>query len=401
MKFASRLDHLPPFLFAELRRKIDEQQARGVDVISLGSADPDLPTCEVVVQEAAAAVARPHNHRYPTTRGTNGFRAAAARFMADRFGVVVDAATEIMPALGGKEALHHLGLVCLETGTVCLATDPGYPVYASAPALAGAAVHPLPLRSEQGFLPDFAAVPTDIVRRSRLLFLNYPNNPTGAVAGEDFFASVVAFARRHDIVVVHDNAYSEIAYDGYRPQSFLAAPGAKDVGVEVFSLSKGWNMTGWRAAFVAGNAEVVERLAHLKPHVDTGMFGAIQEAAAAAMTGAADFPRQMSAIYQRRRDLMVEALRRAGLDATPPKATPFLWVPVPPGMKSATVADLILERTGVVVSPGSSFGRGGEGFIRLSLTVPDERLREAAERISRHLSLRRSALEDGRIAPHA
>jgi LL-diaminopimelate aminotransferase len=387
VRFAERTDQLPRFLFAELMRRIEEKRRAGVDVIALGSADPDLPTCEAVVHAATAALTRPVNHRYPTVRGTPAFRQAVAQFMSSRFGVLLDPDSEIMPALGGKEALHHLGLATLEPGTICLAPDPGYPVYASAPVLAGAGRYPLPLTRERGFLPDLSAVPADIAARARLLFLNYPNNPTGAVATEAFFAEVVRFAKRTGVIVVHDNAYSEIAFDGCSPPSFIAVPGAREVGVEVFSLSKGWNMTGWRAAFVAGNSTIIARLAHLKPHVDTGMFGAIQEAVIAALTQAPDFPRQMSAVYERRRDLMLAALGEAGLPAEAPRATPFLWLPIPAGMSSSSLADSILDQTGVVVSPGSSFGDSGEGYIRISLTAADERLAEAAARIRKQLRL--------------
>ena len=307
--------------------------------------------------------------------------------MAERFGVELDPDTEIVPALGGKDAVHHMAMACLGPGDVCLAPEPGYPVYTSAPLIADAEIVYLPLEAANGFLPDFDAIPADALERANLLYLNYPNNPTGAVADLGFFESAVALARRHDFIVVHDSSYSEIAFDGYRPPSFLAAPGAKDIGVEVFSLSKGWNMTGWRAGWVAGNAEIIARYAHLKPNIDTGMFGALQTACIAALTEAVDFPRQMSALYQKRRDLMIEALAAAGLDAPAPKATPFLWVPVPEGFTSTGLSDLILERTGVVMPPGIAFGASGEGFVRISLTVPDDRLAEAARRIAETLDL--------------
>ena len=387
MRFADRLDRIPPFFFTELRLKVERKRATGVDVIALGVADPDVPTPQAVVEAMRRAVADPVHHRYPHTRGIAAFREAAAAFMGERFGVVLDPDTEIVPALGGKDAVHHMAMTCLGPGDICLAPEPGYPVYTSAPLIADAEVVYLPLVAANGFLPDFDAIPEDVLGRANLLYLNYPNNPTGAVADIGFFERAAALARRHDIIVVHDSSYSEIAYDGYRPPSFLAAPGAKDVGVEVFSLSKGWNMTGWRAGWVAGNAEIIARYAHLKPNIDTGMFGALQTACIAALTEAADFPRQMSALYQKRRDLMIEALRAAGLDARPPKATPFLWVPVPEGFTSTGLSDLILERTGVVMPPGIAFGASGEGFVRISLTVPDDRLAEAARRIAETLDL--------------
>ena len=387
MRFADRLDRIPPFFFTELRLKAERKRATGVDVIALGTADPDVPTPDAVVEAMRRAVADPVHHRYPHTRGMAAFREAARAFMGERFGVDLDPDTEIVPALGGKDAVHHMALTCLGPGDVCLSPEPGYPVYTSAPVIAGAEVAYLPLVAANGFLPDFDAIPKDVLGRANLLYLNYPNNPTGAVADLGFFERAAAFARRHDIIVVHDSSYSEIAFDGHRPPSFLAAPGAREVGVEVFSLSKGWNMTGWRAGWVAGNAEIMARYAHLKPNIDTGMFGALQTACVAALTEAVDFPRQMSALYRKRRDLMIEALRAAGLDAVPPKATPFLWVPVPEGFTSSGLSDLILERTGVVMPPGIAFGASGEGFVRISLTVPDDRLAEAARRIAETLDL--------------
>lgn len=385
MRFAQRLDHLPPFLFARLRDKVLELKARGVDVITLGAGDPDMPTPDVVIAAGQAALADPDNHHYPNNKGKPEFRAAASRFMEERFGVTLDPESEIFPILGGKEALHHLALCCLNLGELCLAPDPSYPVYHSAAALAGAEIHRLPLLSENGFLPDFGAVRPEVLDRARMLYLNYPNNPTGAVAGRAFFEDVVDLARRNDLIVVHDNAYSEIAFESPAPGSFLAAPGARDVGVEVFSLSKGWNMTGWRVGWVAGNAEIIARLAHLKPNIDAGMPGVMQDAAVAALTEARDFPARMSAVYRRRRDIMVRALRAGGLSVVPQKAGPFLWFPVPAGHSSTSFCDLLLETAGVVVSPGDAFGENGSGYARIALMVPDDRLELAAERILKAL----------------
>jgi LL-diaminopimelate aminotransferase len=388
-RFAARLDRLPAFLFAELKRKIAEKERSGVDVISLGSGDPDIPTPAGIVEEAQRALAEPQSHRYPTNRGLDAFREAAAGYMQYRFGVRLDPGSEIFPTLGGKEAIHHLGLACLNPGDVALAPDPAYPVYASATALADAEVHRLPLTAANGFLPDLGGIDRDVLRRARLLFLNYPNNPTGATLPEGFFADIVAFARDYELIVIHDNAYADLAFDGYRPPAFLATPGAKSVGVEVFSLSKGWNMTGWRVGWVAGNAEIVRRLAHLKPNIDSGLFLPIQRAAIAALTHHREFPRHMSEIYRARGELMVAALRSAGIEAERPRATPFLWFPVPTSQSSAELADSILDQTGVVVSPGSAFGPSGEGYLRISLTVGDDRLREAARRIESSLQVGR------------
>jgi LL-diaminopimelate aminotransferase len=382
VKFSRRLEAVPPYLFAELERKIEDRERAGIDVISLGIGDPDLPTPEPVVEALATAARDPATHQYPSNRGTPAFRGAVAAFYDRRFGVRIDPDTEVIPVLGGKEGVAHVALATLDPGDTALAPDPGYPPYTSGPVFAGAHVHYLPLREEQGFLPDLDGAPD-----GHLLFLNYPNNPTGATAEIDFFERAVGFARTNGVIVVHDNAYSEITFDGYRAPSFLEAKGAKDVGVEIFSLSKGWNMTGWRAGWIAGNAEIVERYRHLKTNLDSGMFEAVQHAAVAALTKAGDFPRQMSEIYQRRRDLVTDGLRAIGLDVSPPRATPYFWARVPEGYTSATFAELVLEQANVVVSPGGAYGPSGEGFVRLSLTVPDDRLEEAVRRIESSLAI--------------
>jgi LL-diaminopimelate aminotransferase len=385
MRFARRLDQVPPYLFAEIERRIEARRAEGVDVISLGIGDPDLPTPAAVVEALQDAAARPDNHRYPSNRGLAVFREAVAGFYADRFGAAIDPATEVIPVLGGKEGVAHVALACLDPGDVCLSPDPGYPPYTSGPVFAGADVHYLPLTEENGFAPDLGAVPAETAVRANLLFFNYPNNPTGAVVAEGFFERAVAFAREHELVAVHDASYTEIAFDGYRPPSFLATPGAREVGAEIFSLSKGWNMTGWRIGWIAGNAEVVERYRQLKTNLDSGMFDALQHAGAAALSAARDFPAEMSEVYRRRRDLMVEALAAIGLPSEPPRATPYIWIRVPHGHDSASFTELVLEEAGVIVSPGPSFGPSGEGYVRISLTVPDERLEEAAGRIASSL----------------
>jgi LL-diaminopimelate aminotransferase len=385
MRFARRLDLVPPYLFAELERKIEEKRRAGVDVISLGIGDPDLPTPEPVIRALQAAAADATTHQYPTNRGLESFRDAVAAFYGERFGVGIDPATEVVPVLGGKEGVAHIAFACLDPGDVALAPEPGYPPYTSGPLFAGAEVHYLPLLAENAFLPELEGVPSDVAGRANLLFLNYPNNPTGAVVTPGFFERAVEFARATDLIVIHDNAYSEVAFEGYEPPSFLATEGAKDVGVEIFSLSKGWNMTGWRIGWVAGNAEVVEQFRRLKTNLDSGMFEAVQLAGVAALTEARSFPAEMSAIYRRRRDLMIEALAGIGLPAEPPQATPYIWVRVPDGHTSETFTELVLEEAGVVVSPGPSFGPSGEGYVRVSLTVADERLEEAASRIATSL----------------
>ena len=385
MRFAKRLDAVPPYLFAELERKIAEKRREGVDVISLGIGDPDLPTPRAVVDALAEGAADPHTHQYPTNHGSDEFREAAAGFYRERFGVALDAASEVVPALGGKEAVGHIAFALLDPGDVCLSPDPGYPPYTSGPVFAGAQVHYLPLRAENGFLPDLESIPSEVLARANLLFLDYPNNPTGAVVEEGYFARAVELARVNDLVVVHDNAYSELCFDGYRAPSFLETPGAKEVGVEIFSLSKGWNMTGWRSGLVAGNAEVVERYRQLKTNLDSGMFEAVQRATVVALTEAREFPREMSEIYQRRRDLVAQGFEAIGLPVERPKATPYFWVRVPEGYTSESFAELVLEQAGVVVSPGPAYGPSGEGYFRISLTVPDKQLEEAVGRIESSL----------------
>jgi LL-diaminopimelate aminotransferase len=385
VRFAQRLEAVPPYLFAELERKLTEKRRAGVDVISLGIGDPDLPTPQAVVDALVDAARDPRTHQYPTNHGSDDFRIAAATFYRERFGVELDPATEVVPALGGKEAVGHMALALLDPGDICLSPDPGYPPYTSGPLFAGAQPYYLPLEQRNGFLPDLDAVPRDVAARANLLFLNYPNNPTGAVVRPGYFEHAVEFARGNDLILVHDNAYSELCYDGYRAPSFLEASGAKDVGVEIFSPSKGWNMTGWRSGLVAGNAEVVERYRRLKTNLDSGMFEAVQRATIAALTEARDFPREMSDIYRRRRDLVAEGLTAIGLEVEPPRATPYFWVRVPEDHTSESFTELVLEQAGVLVSPGPAYGPSGEGFFRISLTVPDERLREAVGRIESSL----------------
>jgi LL-diaminopimelate aminotransferase len=387
VRFARRLDQVPPYLFAELERKIEQKRSAGIDVISLGIGDPDLPAPEAVVEEMRRQVARPETHQYPSNRGLAAFREAVAAFYADRFGAAVDPATEIIPVLGGKEGVAHIALACLEPGDVCLSPEPGYPPYTSGPLFAGASIHYLPLREEHDFAPVLADIPENVLAQANLFFLNYPNNPTGAVVSDGYFEDVVAFARRHELIVVHDASYTEITFDGYTAPSFLATAGAKDVGVEILSVSKGWNMTGWRGAWIAGNPEVVERYRHLKTNLDSGMFDALQLALVTALTSARDFPREMSEIYRRRRDLMIRALAAIGLPASPPRATPYIWVRAPEGYTSASFTERVLDEAHVVLSPGPSFGPSGEGFVRISLTVADDRLEEAARRIESSLQV--------------
>jgi len=385
MRSSRRLEQIPPYLFAELERKIAAKRAAGIDVISLGIGDPDMPTYEPIVRAAQQAVADPGTHRYPSNRGRAEFREAVAAFYERRFGVTLDPETEVMPAIGAKECIFNLNLAFLDPGDVALAADPGYPVYTGGPLLAGAEAALMPLLADRGFAPDLSAIAPDALARARLMFINYPNNPTGAIVPAGLFEEVVALAQRTGVLVVHDNAYSETTYDGYVAPSFLATLGAKEVGVEVFSLSKGYNMTGWRCAAIVGNAEAIASYWRLKSNIDSGLFDAVQLAGAAALAPEVDAEvRAMNAVYQRRRDLVCDALKEAGVDVTPPKGTIYIWAPIPPGFASAAAyCEHVLEEAAVVISPGGAYGASGEGFFRISLTTPDDRLLEAVERLRR------------------
>jgi LL-diaminopimelate aminotransferase len=385
MRPSSRLDQIPPYLFAQLERKIAEKRAAGIDVISLGIGDPDTPTYPPIVEAAQRAVADPSTHTYPTNRGRAEFREAVAAFYARRFGVTLDPETEVMAAIGAKECIFNLSLAFLDPGDVALASDPGYPVYTGGPLMAGGRAALMGLVPELGFAPDLDAIDAEDLRRARLMFINYPNNPTGAILPDGLFESVIELARANDFLVVHDNAYSETTYDGYVAPSFLATPGAKEVGVEVFSLSKGYNMTGWRCAAIVGNAEAIAQYWRLKSNIDSGNFEAVQLAGAAALAPEVDAEvKAMNAVYARRRDLVCDALAQAGVQVTPPKATIYVWAPVPAGFASAAeYCEHVLEEAAVVISPGGAYGPNGEGFFRISLTAPDDRLVEAVQRLSR------------------
>jgi LL-diaminopimelate aminotransferase len=385
MQPSKRLERLPPYLFAELERKVREKKEAGVDVISLGIGDPDTPTPEPVIAALGAGAHDPGTHRYPSNRGRPELREAFARFYDRRFGVTIDPETEIVPALGAKECVFNLNLAFLDPDAIALAADPGYPVYTGGPLLAGAEAVLMPLLPERGFAPDLDAIGGDVAARARLLYLNYPNNPTGAILPDGLFERAVEFAREHDVLIVHDASYTETTFDGYVAPSFLETPGAKEVGVEVFSLSKGWNMTGWRTAALVGNANACNAYWHLKTNIDSGMFEAVQLAAAAALD--AGPPEEMRVIYQRRRDLVCDALAEIGVEVTKPKGTIYVWAPVPEGHTSASYCELVLEESGVVVSPGGAYGPNGEGFFRISLTVPDARLAEAMERLRDYLAV--------------
>ncbi len=383
MRASSRLDRIPPYAFAQLEAKIAQKRGEGVDVISLGIGDPDRPTPPLVVEAMQEAVSEPGTHKYPSNRGREEFRGAVRDFYERRFDVKLDPESEIVPALGAKEAIFNLNLAFLDAGDYALAADPGYPVYTGGPWLAGGEPVLMALRPELGFVPDLGAIEDEIAKKAKLMFLNYPNNPTGAIVPEGFFERVVEWARAYEVLVVHDNSYSEISYGGYRAPSFMQTPGAKDVGVEVFSLSKGYNMTGWRCAVVVGNAQAIETYWRLKTNIDSGMFDAVQLAGVAALSPDADAEvAAMSELYVRRRDLVCEALRGIGVDVKPPRSTIYVWAPVPEGFASSEAyCEHVLEQAAVVLSPGAIYGPAGEGWFRISLTTPDDRLVEAVSRL--------------------
>ncbi|MGH8056739.1 MAG: LL-diaminopimelate aminotransferase [Candidatus Entotheonellia bacterium] len=381
VELARRLNGLPPYLFAEIDKVKDEMRRKGMDLISLGIGDPDIPTPPHIVKALQVAAENTVNHQYPPYEGTPAFRSAVADWYQRRFGVTLDPATEVLSLIGSKEGIGHIHLAFINPGDVVLIPDPGYPVFHAGTVFAGGESVMMPLRQVNGFLPDLKAIPAEALRRARLMFLNYPNNPTAAVATKEFFREVVEFAHQHNIIVCHDAAYSEVAFDGYRPLSFLEVDGAREVGIEMHSLSKTYNMTGWRIGFAVGNAQVLAGLATIKTNLDSGVFMAVQDAAIAALAGSDDCVEEMRRIYQHRRDLLLAGLREIGLQAEPPRATFYLWVPVPPQYTSATLTTRMIREAGVVPTPGVGFGAHGEGFIRLSLTVGDARIREAIERL--------------------
>jgi LL-diaminopimelate aminotransferase len=381
MRFARRIEELPPYLFAEISRKIAEKRSQGVDVISFAVGDPDLPTPEHLIESLRDAAGDPANHRYPESEGLPELRQAIARWYERRFGVSLDPEREVLPLIGSKEGIGHIALCFIDQGDVALVPDPGYPVYAMGTLLAGGEAYYLPLREENGFLPDLESVPAEVLGRARTLWLNYPNNPTGAVAEVEFFERAAAFAREHGLAVLHDGPYSEVAFDGYRPPSFLEAKGAREVGIEFHSLSKSYNMTGWRIGMAVGNAEIIDALMRVKSNLDSGIPQAIQRMAIAALEGEQGCIEEHNRVYQRRRDRLVAALGGLGLRVSPPKASLYVWARVPEGTTSVEFATRLLDEAGVVVTPGIGYGPSGEGYVRLSLTTPDERLEEGVRRL--------------------
>jgi LL-diaminopimelate aminotransferase len=378
---ARRISNIPPYLFAELDKRVAAKRAEGADVVSFGIGDPDFPTPPHVVEALREAVLDPSTHHYPSYSGLPELRNTIAEWMNKRFNVVLDPQTEVLPLWGSKEGVVHLPWAVISDGDVALCADPGYPVYDVGTRLAGGEPVPVPVRHSNAFLPDFGEIPAEAAARARLMWLNYPGNPTGATCELDHFEDAVEFCRRNDILLAHDAAYSEITYDGYVAPSVLEVDGAKDVAVELHSFSKTFNMTGWRIGWIAGNADAIEALGRLKTNLDSGVFNAVQRAAIAGLTGPRDFLDEQLDVFAKRRDRAVAALREAGLDAEAPKGSFYLWVPVPDGHTSASFAALLLDEAAVVVAPGSGYGEYGEGFIRFSLTLADDRLQEGVERI--------------------
>ena len=382
VRTASRMANLPPYLFAEIDRKKAIKVAEGVDVISLGIGDPDMPTPTRIVNAMAEAIRNPKNHQYPAYAGSKPYRTACAEWMQRRFGVSLDPDTEVLALIGSKEGIAHLFPAFIDVGDYTLVPGVGYPVYHTGGILIGGKTHWMPMNDSTDWLADFESTPADVLERARMMFISYPNNPSSAIAPVEYFDRAIAFAREHDILLVHDNAYSEIGFDGYRPSSILERPGARDVAIELFSCSKAYNMTGWRVAFAAGNAEAVKALGTVKSNIDSGVFTAVQDAAIEAMLGAQDDVFEMSALYERRRDLVMDTLGSVGLSARTPKGTIYVWARIPDGYTSAEYAGLVLDRAGVIVAPGNSYGPDGEGYIRISLATPDDRLAEALQRIA-------------------
>ncbi|WP_427161010.1 pyridoxal phosphate-dependent aminotransferase [Aliinostoc sp. HNIBRCY26] len=382
MQPAKRLEKIPPYLFAEINRKREELVAQGVDIINMAVGDPDKPTPAHILQAMHTAIDQASNHNYPPYDGMPAFREAAVEWMKRRFGVAgLNPNTEVISSIGSKEAIHNTFLAFVETGDYVLIPDPGYPVYRTATIFAGGEPFTMPLKAENKFLPDLSLIPETVAQKAKLLWINYPNNPTGALATLDFFTELVAFCRQYEILLCHDHAYSEMAYDGYKPPSVLQVPGAKDVAIEFHSLSKSYNMTGWRIGFVVGNANGIKALSQVKTNVDSGVFKAIQQAAIAAYNTDEAELTSLMLVYQNRRDIVIQGLQSLGWPIEPPKATLYVWVQVPSGYSSVEFANLLLDKCGILVPPGNGYGASGEGYIRIALTIPDERLQTAIERM--------------------
>ena len=381
MQLARRVEALPPYLFAEISRKIAARRAEGHDIVTFGIGDPDLPTPKHIMDALHRAADEPVNHRYPESEGLPELRQAISDWYQRRFEVSFDPQKEALPLIGSKEGIGHIALCFIDPGDIALVPDPGYPVYEVGTMFAGGESYRLPCTREGGWKPDFDAIPPDVARKAKLIWLNYPNNPTGAVADIGFFEKAVAWAKQYDVAIMHDNPYCDVAYDGYKPVSIFQVPGARDVAVEFNSWSKVYNMTGWRIGMVVGNAEMVDALMRVKSNIDSGIPQAIQRMAIEAVYGPQDCIDEHNAIYQRRRDHIVEVLRRIGLEVDLPKASLYVWAKLPAGVTSSEYAARLIEDCSVVVTPGRGYGLNGEGYIRLSVTIPDDRMEEGLKRL--------------------
>ena len=381
MRRSKRIEKVPPYLFVGISRKKAEKKAKGIEVIDFGIGDPDIPTPAPIIDTLREAAMDTPNHRYPETEGLPSFRAAVADWYERRFGISLDPEKEVLSLIGAKEGIGHAALCFVDPGDTVLVPDPGYPVYSVGTWFAGGECHWMPLLEENGWLPDLDAIPAEVAASSSVMWINYPNNPTGAVAGLDYFAKVVDFAKANDILVMHDACYTEVAYDGHRPVSFLQVPGAMDVALEFHSLSKSYNMTGWRLGAAVGNADLIDALMVVKSNLDSGVPQAIQAMGIEALNGPIDSVDDRNAVYQRRRDLVVEALQRIGLHVDPPRASLYVWARIPDGYTSAELTEMLLEERDIVVTPGSGYGRYGEGYIRLSLTIPESELQRGLKRL--------------------
>jgi LL-diaminopimelate aminotransferase len=382
MELAKRLNRLPPYLFVEITQKIAELRARGEDIISFAIGDPDLPTPSHIIEYMCQAAHDPVNHRYPETAGLPKLRQAIAEWYETRFGITFNPAKEVLPLIGSKEGIGHMALCFIEPGDLALVPDPGYPPYSLGTILAGGEPYFMPLKEKNDFLPDFEAIPDKVAGKAKLMWLNYPNNPTGAIADLDFFERAVHFARKHNLAICHDAAYTEVAFDGYKPPSFMQIPGAKEIGVEFHSLSKTYHMTGWRIGMVVGNANMIMALFQVKSNLDSGIPQAIQYAAVEALHGSQKHIAEHNAIFQRRRDKLVKVLNEIGLKARIPKATFYIWAKIPVGHTSIDYAKKLLDEAKIAVTPGTGYGKEGEGYIRLSLTISDDRLEQGIKRLS-------------------
>ncbi len=379
--YAERIRTLPPYLFAAIDEMKQQAVARGVDIINLGIGDPDLPTPDPILERMQQAVTDPQHHQYPSSSGMLSFRTAVAGWYKCRFNVTLDPKSEVVTLIGSKEGIGHVPMAFIDPGDVVLVPSPGYPVYPVSASFAGGIAHEMPLLKQNGFLPDLDAIPPEVARKAKLMFLNSPNNPTSVIADKAFFSRVIAFAKEHHVIVCHDAAYSEIFYDGQRPSSFLEAEGAMDVGIEFHSLSKTFNMTGWRIGFAVGRAEVIAGLSQVKSNMDSGQFQAVQEAGITALESDDRLTAGLRAIYQERRDVLVAGLKNLGLEFETPSATFYVWIEVPKGYTSASFTAHLLEKAGIVTTPGNGFGAPGEGYIRMALTTTKERLAEAVDRL--------------------